>query len=330
MKEVIISTEAVNSYGTRVLTAGIDISQYQRNPLLLWMHDRSYKNSAGPIGRIENLRIEGDRLIGTPVFDQSDAFAKQVEAKWEGQFLRMASAGLEILETSDDPQYLVQDQMRQTVTRSKLIEVSIVDMGANDESLQLYKAGKLLTLAAGADCAELPVLTPPAKGEAPQDKTENTTPNKLKMNKEFLQLLGLPEGATEEQALSSLRLLKTKADQAEELNLRAVTSAVDQAITERRLVAENRDHFIQLGKTAGLDQLQSTLKLMPVMQKPTDVLNLSKDSAPSAGSPAAKNYNKLSEVPAGELMQLRKSDPAQYAKLYKTEYGMECPALNDD
>lgn len=330
MREVIISTEAVNCYGSRVLTAGIDLTQYQRNPLLLWMHDRSYKNTAGPIGRIENLRIEGDRLIGTPVFDQSDPFAKQVEAKWEGKFLRMASAGLEILETSDDPQYLVPGQLRQTVTRSKLNEVSIVDMGGNDEALQLYKGGKLLTLAAGADCPDLPVLTPPAKEEAPQNETDNTTPNKLKMNKEFLQLLGLPEGATEEQALSSLRLLKTKADQAEELNLRAVTSAVDQAISERRLLAENRDHFIQLGKTAGLDQLQSTLKLMPAMQKPTEVLNLTKETAPGAGASAAKSYNKLSEVPASELLQLRKADPAQYAKLYKAEYGMDCPDLNDD
>ena len=52
MKEVIISTEAVNSYGSRVLTAGIDLSQYERNPVLLWMHRRSWEPVAMPIGKV--------------------------------------------------------------------------------------------------------------------------------------------------------------------------------------------------------------------------------------------------------------------------------------
>ena len=63
MKEVIISTEAVNSYGTRVLTDGIDPSQFERNPVLLWMHRRSWEPGAMPIGRIENLRKEGDKNV---------------------------------------------------------------------------------------------------------------------------------------------------------------------------------------------------------------------------------------------------------------------------
>lgn len=148
------------------------------------------------------------------------------------------------------------------------------------------------------------------------------------MNKEFLTLLGLPETATEEQALASLRLLKTKADQAETIQLAAVTSAVDTAIAERRIVAENRDHFIALGKSAGLENLTATLKLMAPQQKPTEVLHLGKESAPgSAAQP--KEYAKLSEVPEKELMTLRKDNPAKYAELFKAEYGVDCPELKD-
>ena len=58
-KDVIVSTEAVNSYGSRVLTEGIDLSQYEKNPVLLWMHRRSWEPGAMPIGRVENLRAEG-------------------------------------------------------------------------------------------------------------------------------------------------------------------------------------------------------------------------------------------------------------------------------
>lgn len=328
MKEVVISTEAVNSYGTRILTSGIDLEQYKRNPVLLWMHQRSYKNTAGPIGRMENLRIEGNKLIGTPVFDQNDPFAKMVEYKWENDFLRMASAGLEPLEVSDEQTLIWAGQTRATVTRSKLVEVSIVDIGSNDEALQLYEAGKLLTLAAGEEHPAIPMLKLNADPEQSEGEDNSNQQINNQMNKEFLTLLGLPETATEEQALASLRLLKTKADQAETIQLAAVTSAVDTAIAERRIVAENRDHFIALGKSAGLVNLTATLKLMAPQQKPTEVLHLGKESAPgSAAQP--KEYAKLSEVPEKELMTLRKDNPAKYAELFKAEYGVDCPELKD-
>lgn len=67
-KEAIISTPRLNSYGTRVLTEGIDTEQYKKNPVLLFMHRRGSVKDM-PIGRIENLRVEGDTLYGTPVFD---------------------------------------------------------------------------------------------------------------------------------------------------------------------------------------------------------------------------------------------------------------------
>ncbi len=335
MKEVIISTEAVNSYGSRVLTEGIDLSQYERNPVLLWMHRRSWEPGAMPIGKVENLRIEGDKLIGTPVFDQNDDFAKRIESKWENGYLRMASAGLETVETSPDPALVLPGQTRVTVTRSKLVEVSIVDIGGNDEALQLYgQEGKLLKLAAGEDAPDLPLLqltkedNPEADEEAGEEnnKPQNQT---TAMNKEQLTLLGLPEGASDEQATAALQLMKAKADSAETLQLAAVTQCVDQAIADRKIVAEQRDHFIKLGKSAGAEMLADTFKAMPAQAKPTDTLNLSRQSAPGAGAPAAKSYTKLSEVPQGELLTLRKDQPAEYMRLYKAEYGTDCPPLSE-
>lgn len=318
----------MNSYGTRILTAGIDLEQYRRNPVLLWMHRRNYQDTAGPIGRIENLRLDGTRLIGTPVFDQNDPFAKQIQSKWENGFLRMASAGLELLEVSDDPSLAFDGQTRATVTRSKLVEVSIVDIGSNDEALKLYESGKILTLAAGEEHKSLPMLKLNADPEQREGEECNKQKIEKQMNKEFLTLLGLPETATEEQALASLRLLKTRADQVETIQLAAVTAAVDNAIAEKRIMAENRDHFIALGKNAGLENLTATLKLMPVQQKPTEVINLSKTSAPGAVA-EPKEYAKLSEVPEKELLTMRKENPAKYAQLFKAEYGVDCPELKD-
>lgn len=122
--------------------------------------------------------------------------------------------------------------------------------------------------------------------------------------------------------------MKTKADSAETLQLAAVTRCVDQAIADKKILAAQRDHYIKLGKAAGAEMLADTFKAMPGQQKPTDTLNLSKQSAPGAAE-QPKKYTKLSEVPHSELIALRKDQPAEYMRLYKEEYGVECPPLSD-
>lgn len=335
MKEVIISTEAVNSYGTRVLTSGIDLEQFKRNPVLLWMHRRAWDGQSMPIGKIDNLRVEEGKLIGTPVFDQNDEFARKIESKWESGFLRMASAALEPTEVNPDPALALKGQTRATVTRSKLVEVSIVDIGSNDEALQLCGAdGKLLKLAAGEDVPALPLLKlnnpEPTPENEPGEGEENTNNQKTKtaMNKEQLMLLGLPEGASDAQVTAALQLMKTKADSAETLQLAAVTQCVDQAIADKKILGGQRDHYIQLGNAAGMQMLADTFKTMPAQQKPTDMLNLSRQTAPGAGA-EPKTYKKLSDVPRDKLLELRKEQPKEYIRLYKEEYGVECPPLSE-
>nr|DAQ79336.1 MAG TPA: prohead serine protease [Caudoviricetes sp.] len=326
-KDVIISTSGLNCYGGRVLTSGIDLTQFQKNPLLLWMHRRSFDRDAMPIGRIDNLRIDGDRLIGTPVFDQNDEFAKKIESKWENGFLRMASAGIEIIETSDAPEHLLQGQTRRTITRCRLEEVSIVDIGGNAEALQLYDtSGTVLKLSAGEDNDVLPLLVPdhenaPA-GTAPDgDADTQTKKSTQSMNKEFLQLLGLPETATEQEAVGALRLLKDKADRADSLTLASITAVVDGAIAEKRITGDKKEHFVNIGKTAGLDALRTTLSLLHPAVKPTEVIHQADDPNPDA----PKTYAKLSDVPVEEMEKLREDKPQEYARLYKAEYGYDIP-----
>ena len=291
------------------------------------MHRRSFDRDAMPIGRIDNLRTDGDRLIGTPVFDQNDEFAKKIESKWENGFLRMASAGIEIIETSDAPEHLLQGQTRRTITRCRLEEVSIVDMGGNDEALQLYdRSGKVLKLAAGEDNDALPLLAPEKKddpsGTAPDGKDNNQTNKSTQsMNKEILQLLGLSETATEQEAVGALRLLKEKADKVETLQLASITAVVDGAIAEKRITADKKEHFVNIGKAAGIDSLRTTLSLMQPVRKPTEVIR--QTDAPRDDEP--KTYAKLSDVPADQLEKLREERPQDYERLYKAEYGHDIP-----
>ena len=247
----------------------------------------------------------------------------------------MASAALEPTETTADPSLILPGQTRETVVKSKLIEVSIVDIGGNDEALQLYgEEGKLLKLSAGEECPGLPLLQlqneidPNPDDQAEGEEQNNKPKPQQKMNKEQLELLGLPETATDEQATAALTLMKQRADNAATMELAAVTQAVDQAVSEKRILPDQRDHFIKLGKSAGLQMLSETLATMQPQQKPTEVINLGKESAPGAGA-APQTYAKLSEVPDDKVLELRKSNPTEYMRLYKAEYNVDCPELKD-
>ena len=311
-KEVIISNSKLNRHKFRVLTSGIDITQYQRNPILLWMHKRA--DEVLPIGKVENLRIEGDSLIGTPVFDETDDFAKKVKAKWDGGFLKMVSPGLDPIETSSDPKLMLEGQKKATVTKSILLEISVVDMGANDDALALYKDGELINLSLNHEFLNT------------AETALNNNLNEKEM-KTFALKLGLPETATEAEILAKIGTLQTEA--AEAVRLKAdfekqrdnlIVAEVENAIKLKRITADKKEHFITLGKVSGIDSLKTTLELMSPAVKPTDVIK----PGASGGNAQAGEYKKLSDVPDNKRIELRNDDPETYKLLFKAEYGFEC------
>lgn len=318
-KEVIISNSSLNSYGSRVLTEGIDLTQYQRNPILLWMHTRPFRGTTDevlPLGHIENLRIDGDNLIGTPVFDESDEFARRVKAKWDSGILRMVSAGLKVIEESTDPKVLLQGQQYATISRSKLIEVSIVDIGSNDDALVLYDdQGDIINLAQGKDKIFLTPISNPLIA--------------IQMDiKQIALALGLPDTATEQEVLQKAAQLRQSADEVislrQEVEQRAneaIVALVDGAIKDGKFTNDKKNHFVELGKKVGLQSLQETINLMIPAQRPSSVITLS--NTPSTGE-----YKTLRDVPTDKLEALRKDNPEQYKSLYQAEYGI-APEMKD-
>ena len=310
-KEAIITSSRLNCYGTRVLTEGVDTEQYEKNPILLYMHRRGSRSDM-PIGVIENIRREGDFIYGTPKFDELTEEEKIIAAKWENGTLRMLSAGLEIIEWSEDEKYLVQGQTRPTVVRSKLTEVSVVDIGGNDDALQtvrLYQGNKVLTLAKDEECEHLPLLnksnTPTSADEEGAGNHSNNIQNTFQMN-EILQLLGV---ATENDALAAIKALQ---EQNAALNLARITDAVDAAVAEKRITADKKEHFISLGKQSGVENLRTTLSMFAPAQKPTDVINANGKQTVAL---------KWGDCDAAQLETLRKENREEYIRLFKEHYG---------
>jgi len=139
-KTFVITTEAVNSFGFRVLTAGVDLSQYQKNPILLWMHQRANspdKNAVLPLGIMTDLKVINNQISGVPNFDEKDDFAMSIYNKVENGIINMASPGLLPIEMSDAPELMKPGQTQPTVTKSVLKEVSLCDIGSNPEALAI-------------------------------------------------------------------------------------------------------------------------------------------------------------------------------------------------
>ena len=300
-KRVRISNDSLNSYGFRVLTDGLDVMQYSRNPVLLYMHERG-----NVIGYVKDLKVENNEVTGELMFDCASELSQRCKKQFEFGSLRMVSAGLEILETSEDTDLLVPGQTRPTITKSKLFEVSVADVGANDDALVLHKDGKRVTLGRDGEC-DLPLLNNNNKNQ----KTEEME------NKTIALQLGLPETATEAEISAKFAELKQLKEEnasllkeKETLALVNITNLVTQAIAEKRLEEKDKDQFVELGKKIGAEELEKTLKAMHPAVKLSSVLGH------QGGAPAGEQkYTKLSEVPADQIATLRADNPEEYKQL---------------
>ena len=307
-KRVRISNDSLNSYGTRVLTSGMNVDQYLRNPVLLYQHERGQV-----IGYVKDLKVENDEVTGELMFDCASELSQRCKKQYEFGSLRMVSVGIDILELSDDKNLLVQGQTSPTITKSKLFEVSLVDIGANDDAIVLQKDGKRITLGKDGECP-LPLLN------------NNNQKTKLMEQNELALKLGLAETADDAAINAAIENLQAQATEnatlkkeKEALTLSQITNAVETAITEKRLGADKKAQFIELGKKVGVEELQNILGAMAPQGKLSQVIGH------QGGVPtSAVTYTKLSEVPADQILELRKKNLVEYKRLFKAEYGFDC------
>lgn len=318
MKRIIITSERLNSHGTWLVTAGGDLEQYRRNPILLYMHRRGEV-----VGVLKNIKVETDGTISAePDFDEATELSKQLKKQYEFGSINMCSVSADIVESSDDPALIKPGQRYATVTRWRLREVSLCDIGSNDDAIKLYRDNRQLNLSDGDQMGLRAINLNNLKTDNMDLKTIAT-------------MLALADTATEQQVRDKVASLQAaeqenitlKADK-NKLQLAAITTIVDAAVAERKIAATDKEHFLTLGKQIGAEALTTTVGKMSPATKVTDALNLSAGAA--AGQAASsQEYSKLSDVPADKLELMRKNNSVQYAKLYRSEYGIDPDFSND-
>lgn len=114
----VLTTTTEDLVGDIVKLEGIDISQFQRNPVMLFQHWGT------PVGSWENLRKKDGKLLADPVFSDTPA-AQNIKKLVDEGHLRGASIG-----------FRIKEKHGKVITSCLLLEASIVALPCNIDALK--------------------------------------------------------------------------------------------------------------------------------------------------------------------------------------------------
>ena len=322
-KTFILHDDSVNTYRFRMLTSGANLEEFQRNPVM-FLHHNDYDL---PIGRWENIRVEGNQILADAIFDEEDEQAMKVKGKVDRNFIRMASIGAWAPEqVSDDPALKLPGQEGPTVTKWTVREASIVAIGANHNAMRMYDRATGVEIDLSDSDAVLRMM----------DQITIKTYN-MENLKAFLKLQDNASDADVEAAVQTLqqenetlqqandtlteenRQLKEAANAAEVQRKQAqkdeAVQLVDAAVRDGRLHANGKDAFLALFD-ADFEKAKTTLDSIPKVQSVTSQMGQGQVELKDY---AAKSWAELDR--AGVLHMLKDKVPDLYVEKFREAFG---------
>ncbi len=128
--DFVISDGSLDRHGTRINPDGWDLAAFKRNPIALFGHSGGF-----PIGRWEDVRAEGGKVLGRLVFAAKGTSARidELASLVEQGILRAVSVGFSVLKygTPGKSQYDYEQQ--------ELLEVSLVSVPSNTNALAVAR-----------------------------------------------------------------------------------------------------------------------------------------------------------------------------------------------
>lgn len=297
----------LNSYGFAVLNSGGCFERFNDNPVMLYDH-----NTDKLIGRWEGLKVEGTKLMATPVFDDDDAEAKMVKGKVERGFMRGCSMGIRIMNAAMKD---IDGKQVPVVTEWELMEASLTAIPSNGLSLRLYsEKGELITTGKEVQLSIDQFI----------HKFKQMDTTKFSITKDAATALSLSSHElTDGQELSaaivalSERAKKAETDLLTYLKARAA-GLVDTAIKEGRLTADKKEAFLKMAES-DYAQAETIISTLPAKQTLSNKL---KELNGTSGKANREDWNYLKwakEDPAG-LAKMKIKEPERFEKL-RAEYG---------
>ena len=324
-RQYVLSDSSVNEYGFRLLTSGYQIDSFQKNPIGYYMHRRE----DGIVLKWEDLCIDDDKVLGTPVINLSNGRGEQTWSEAENGFLNAASVGhIVVLEYSTDKDLMLPGQRGPTITKWYNKECSLVDIPGNCNALtRLYDAQenelnlvdlnidqrviKALQKATLKDlCATLRIA------EEADEKTLTNAVRDLAAKAHNLEL-------ENKLLLAAKYELQQQIDEINTVHINyEIKALLDRALEDKKITTELRDKLSK-DYAANPVGLKALLAAMPAYRSIVELLkNKQQDSSEAQWQ--WDDYEK--NDPAGrKLKELRANDPTKYRELFERKFNPLTP-----
>lgn len=133
IKPFVFNDETIaNTYGFYILTEGIDLTRFEKNPVMLSDH---WNNNNYVLGKWTDWKKDSTTLSGLPDFDVEDENAAKIKGKVERGYLSGCSMGIIV-----DRENLTYIDGKIFLTKCELAEVSIVPVPSNANAVRLMHA----------------------------------------------------------------------------------------------------------------------------------------------------------------------------------------------
>ena len=304
-----------NSYGFRILTAGISLKRFNKNPIMLNQH---WNSTQSVLGKWENLRVENGVLLGDPVFDIEDEEALKVSGKVDRGFINSCSMGITF---NRENLKIIGTEL--IMEKCELFENSIVAVPSNANSIRLYADnGELLK---EDEVKQLCLSLQPEEIENTELQFNPINMKKIVLQVATLMALSFDKSTREVDVeaveaavlkLSSentvmkaqLLALETEKETAQE---KAITEMIALAITEGKIPATKKADFENLAKL-NFELAKSTLEGI------NPKVTLADQTVPGAksGVTTKEDFQKLSHT---AQMEFKATNADEYKKMFNVK-----------
>lgn len=315
-KDYQLSDSSVNVYGFRLLTEGYLVDEFRKNPIGYFMHQRQ----EGIALKWEDIRIEGDKILGSPVVNLSNPRGAQTLQEAQDGFLNAASMGhIVVVEQSTDPALMLPNQTGPTITKWYNKECSLVDIPGNVNALvKLYDPqGQLLQ---GADLAAFQLPTHATEWQLLDALLQLEAPHQPANTLAAVQCMIVQQTHSLQQladAHATIEVLQTKLlEWTKEQQAARVAQLLHEALIDRKITVALQ---LQLAKDYALnaDGLSLLLQAMPAYRSMATVLE----------DKAVQNQKQWlwddyeQQDPSGHKLTLLKAEqPERYRLLFQQKF----------
>ena len=302
-----------NTHGFRLLNAGAILDRFNDNPVMLDSHDMK-----SVIGKWNNLRVDGTRMIASPIFDVDDELGKKIHGKVDRGFIKAASLGIYIqdakyIETPDGEAELV-------VTKYEVLEASVLGLPSNSGAIAFYAEN-------GVQLSAEQVLSTVQTLAVTTEKFNNPQKNmeKITLSAEAATALGIAVEHADMSAINAaVTALASRATAAEtkltDFNKERATTLVDLAIADGRLEATRKDSFVALA-VSDFKHASEILGALPVKKELGAGVKSGEKGVHT--DRAEWDYMKWAKEDPKGLEQLQATQPVEFEKLresYKPQF----------